>query len=217
MYCRQCGAQMFDTESFCINCSAQVHPPEKVVPLGDDEDITVVSVPKPEDNKSPLVSTRTALIIFALLLVTASVSLMIAQLWRENKSLRAQLSAKTSNDSVAAQAPQSTPTPLQTHANPIVNNFFSVPAAQRTWIPFEVPAGVRNSRIVGGFREQSGYPVMVSITNEGSKEVVYQYEPRTSSKINQELTAGSYRLEFENMAAYNATVAAEFYVKYEHP
>ena len=213
MDCRQCGARLLDTESFCIHCGAQAHPPEKVVPLGDDEDLTVISAPRPEDRGRSVVSARTVLIVFALSLVTAGVSFVVTQLWRENRSLRARLSAANS----AAQTPRPTPTPLQTYADTVVNNFFSVPAAQRTWIPFKVPVGVRNGRIVGGFREQYGYPVTVSITNEGSREVVYQYEPRTSSKINQELMAGSYRLEFENMAADDATVAAEFYVKYENP
>jgi hypothetical protein len=107
----------------------------------------------------------------------------------------------------------------------VVNNSFTAPFDKPASFKIIIPNGVKNSRVVGGFKVTSGTSVNFYIVNEGQfeqwssgagKPALAQREQTSSAKIRQPLQPGTYYLLFTNPDPATAvTVAAEFYTKYD--
>jgi hypothetical protein len=107
----------------------------------------------------------------------------------------------------------------------VVNNSFTAPFDKPTSFKIIIPSGVKNSRVVGGFKVTSGTSVNFYIVNEGQfeqwssgagKPALTQREQTSSAKIRQPLQPVTYYLLFTSPdPAIAVTVAAEFYSKYD--
>jgi HNH endonuclease len=112
-----------------------------------------------------------------------------------------------------------------TDVSTIVNDSFSAPFSKPATFKITVPAGAKNSRVVGGFRVTSGTTVNFYVVTEGqldqwskgtARPAITQRERMASAKIRQQLQPGTYYLLFASPDADSTvTVAAEFYSKFD--
>lgn len=110
--------------------------------------------------------------------------------------------------------------------NTIVNNFFNVSGQQPASFKIEIPNGVKNARVVGGFKVTSGSKINFFIMDEvqwsqwsnGNTNVapLTKRENTGSYKVRQMLQSGTYYLVFSSPDGDSfKSVAAEFYSKYD--
>lgn len=108
----------------------------------------------------------------------------------------------------------------------IVNDSFDVSPGRPASFKFVIPAGARNSRVVGGFKVTSGTKVNFYVLSEeqmaqwsggsGSGPSVTKREQASSVRVRQVLQPGTYFLLFSSTDVGSPTaVAAEFYSKYD--
>jgi hypothetical protein len=113
-----------------------------------------------------------------------------------------------------------------TTTNTVVNDSFNVSPGQPTSFKFTIPSGAKNARVVGGFKVTSDTKVnfyvlsdeqMAQWTNGSANSgSITKREQASSVRVRQVLQPGTYFLLFSGADANSsATVAAEFYSKYD--